>query len=280
MNTCESSCKLSALEKVKQTFMDRLIGRTIEEKINNHCHINCIKEMKAENFKRNGRWGFIPLFGFTEFFSSFFAFISFLANIYYFNRHIRPKIRNSPLRNTVMLQYYICNSAFISSTLFHMRETDFTRFADYFTAFLSILINLIAVIERFVHISFPGQLKLINKILMRGGFVFYVLHVYKMAFLEFDYVYNKVCCGFMFALLVLGDVGLYIKLRHHKHMKNILIYLAWLIVAGFTEILDISPLYFFLDSHAVWHLFMACSLPFYFAFLSGHIEIHEKEKRD
>lgn len=280
MSKCESNCKFSALEKVKQNFMDRLIGRSLDEKINNHCHINCIKEMNIENFKRNGRWGFVPIFGFTEFFSSLFAFISFLVNFYYFNKHIRRKIRLSPLKNTVILQYYICNSAFISSTLFHMRETDFTRFADYFTAFLSILINLIAVIERLAHITFPRHLKSIKNILMIGGSIFYVLHVYKMAFVGFDYFYNKLCCGFMLTLLFLGDVALYIKLKHHKHAKNILIYLSWLIIAGFAEILDISPIYFLLDTHAAWHFFMACSLPFYFAFLSGHMDINDKEKQN
>ena len=87
MADCESQCKKISSSLVKRNFIDLLVGRTLEEKLDNFCHITCIKSQNAKNYKRNGRWGFSYLLGFTEFFSSFFALISFFANIYYFNKH-------------------------------------------------------------------------------------------------------------------------------------------------------------------------------------------------
>lgn len=63
--------------KVKISFIDRLLGSKLTEKIDNMCHVECLKKLMLKNIKRGGRWGFVPLFGFTEILSSLFALMSF-----------------------------------------------------------------------------------------------------------------------------------------------------------------------------------------------------------
>lgn len=279
MDVCESSCRDAASIFVKQTFFDILLRRTIEEKIDNYCHIDCIRRLRIQNFKKNGRWGFIMIFGFTEICSSFLAFANSMFTIYYFNKIIFPKIHRTPLRKLIHMQYYICNIAFISSTLFHMRETTFTRYADYLSAYLSIVVGLICGLGRVIHCVAPYMLDKYIHYSTLIGFLSFAIHLYRMVFIKWDYVYNKFICGFMFACSCLCDLGLYFYVREMESSKHILYYIAGLFVAGIAEVSDISPVLFLFDSHAFWHLCMTISSIFYYYFISGHIDFFSKLKK-
>lgn len=281
MEPCENRCRESALHSVKINFMDRLVGRTIDEKLDNYCHIDCLKLLRIRNIKRKGRWGFVPVFGMAEVFSSTIALASLFINTYHYRRSIRHKLSRSPMRCLYSLQHLICNAAFMSSCLFHARETPFTRYADYFTAFASIMLGFLVPMNRLVLLYYPKSFRKFSKITLRIGVSYFVFHVLKMACHEFDYTYNKISCALMFFVSCICNFIMFLNYRREPHAKNIVYSVGCLLVAGGVEILDISPLFYLFDSHALWHLLMAVATPYYIEFISKDIDFHSsKEKKN
>lgn len=276
MEDCENQCQKAAIKGVKINFMDRIVGRTIEEKINNFCHLDCLKKLNIKNIKRNGRWGFKPFLGMTEAFSSLFALLSFICMFIGFNRKVRNNIHLTPMANLYLIQYYVANAAFLSSFLFHIRETAFTRYADYFTAFASILAGFIVSINRMVLEKKPKAHAKFHFLTLRIGISYLVVHIYKMAFNEFDYLYNKVACGLMFSGTCMCNLTIFLRYREFKYARAILYSTAYLLAAGAIEILDISPIFYLFDTHAFWHLLMAVATPLYIEFISNDILQHAK----
>jgi hypothetical protein len=280
MEPCESTCRESALRSVKVNFMDRLMGRTIDEKLDNYCHIGCLKTLKIRNIKRNGRWGFVPVLGMAEVFSSTIALASLFINIYHYRRSIRHKLSRSPMRLLYSLQHLICNAAFVSSCLFHARETPFTRYADYFTAFASILFGLLVPMNRLVLLYYPRRFRRFSKTTLRIGITYFVFHVLKMTS-EFDYTYNKISCALMFFFSCVCNFVMFLNYKKEPHAKNIIYSVVCLLAAGGIEILDISPMFYLFDSHAMWHLLMAAAAPYYIEFMSKDIDFHPaREKKN
>lgn len=281
MEPCESQCRESATRLIKVNFMDRLVGRTIEEKLNNYCHIDCLKTLKIRNIKRNGRWGFVPVLGMSEVFSSTIALVSLFISIYHFWKCVRHKLSQSPMRHLYSLQHVVCNAAFVSSCLFHARETSFTRYADYFTAFASILLGLLVPMNRLVLLYSPRSFQKFSRLTLRIGVSYFVFHVLKMTLHEFDYKYNKISCALMFFTSCICNFVMFLNYRKEPHAKSIVYSVACLLVAGGVEILDISPLFYLFDSHALWHLLMAVATPYYIGFISKDIDFHiPRDKKD
>lgn len=276
MQSCELSCKQAASKLIKINFIDRLVGRTLDEKLRNHCHINCLKNLKIRNIKRGGRWGFRPILGMTEAFSAIFAFISFYTMAVGFKRKIEPKLSSSPMAILYIVQYYVVNAAFLSSCLFHIRETPFSRYADYFTAFATILVGLLVALNRLVLFKRPDIFEEFLGITIRMALAFFIMHVYKMAFHEFDYVYNKIVCGTFFFLTCTCNFTTFLHYREFSHSRQIVYSVGCLLIGGGVEILDISPLFYLFDSHALWHFFMAAATPFYLEFISKDIDHQPK----
>lgn len=272
MKDCESSCWEAASRFIKRSLVDVVLRRPLNEKLINHCHVHCINTLGAKNFKKNGRWGFVMLFGFTEFFSSFFAFATFLMSIYCSHRKILPKAKSSPLRFHIRMQYYVCNMAFISSFLFHMRETQFTRYADYLSAYLSILVGMVVAIARLVNYLFPQALGSYTRCSLAIGVFLFAMHTHRMVFVDWNYFYNKIICGVMFSIGCLADIALYIFQRHMPHARYIIFYTMGLFLAMFIEFLDIAPVMLLFDSHALWHLLMLITGIFYYEYISGSID--------
>lgn len=273
------SCREDAIKIVKVNFIDRIIGRTINEKLDNYCHLNCLKHLKIKNIKRNGRWGFVPILGITEVFSSLFALLSLILMVTGFKKKMHNQLKGCPMAKLYYLQYYIANSAFLSSFMFHARETQFTRYADYFTAFASIVVGLLVSANRLVLLRRPSIFPEVSELTIRLGVVFFTMHVYKMAFYEFDYVYNKISCALIFFASCICNFTTFLYYREFSHSKQILYFLGCLLAAGGIEILDISPLFYLFDSHAVWHLLMALATPFYIGFISEDIKFQSLKKQ-
>ena len=270
MEECRARCREAASLFLKHTFMDMILGRSLEEKIENHCHVECVMLLGCKNFKRNGRWGFKMMFGISELFSSLFACLSLVSSIYCVNKHVFPQVKRAPHRTLLYAQYYICNFAFLSSMVFHMRETTLTRYADYFSAYLNIMIGFICALSRIVYRSYPKHITKYVRLSFALGAASFAFHAYKMAFVKWDYVYNKILCGFMFAMACLTDICLYFMERNKSYSQNILYYVAGLFLAGAIEVCDIPPFFYLFDSHATRHLLMTISSLFYYKFLAGH----------
>lgn len=276
MQNCEKPCYSDSSQAVKVNFIDRLVGRNYDEKVMNFCHIKCLKQNKIRNEKRNGRWGFIPVLGITEVFSSLFALISFFLLVWNFKSKVSQKLHRSPMKKQYLMHYYIGCAAFISSFMFHFRETRFTRNADYFSAFASILMGLLISINRLVLFASPKKFKKFSDTTVKLGIFYFIFHVYKMHFFEFDYLYNKIACGLMFFISSICNFITFLQYRKEPHAKNIVYAVCCLLLAGGVEILDISPILYLFDSHALWHLLMAISTPLYFSFVSGDIDLQNE----
>jgi hypothetical protein len=210
----------------------------------------------------------------TEFFSSIFALFSFLILIYKFYSKVNFKLNKTPLKKLYTIQFYTGCAAFISSFLFHFRETTFTRNSDYFSAFASILIGLLVAINRLVLLKKPKILIKFQKTTLKIGLFYFIFHIYKMGFFKFDYFYNKIACGLMFFTSCLCNFATFLSYRSHPHARNIVYSISCLLMAGGVEILDVSPFFYLFDSHALWHLFMLISTPLYFEFVAGDIDMH------
>lgn len=270
---CAKKCSEMGEDVIKTNFLDTLLQRSKGHKIGFFCHFACLKTLNLKNAKRNGRWGFQPLLGMNEFFSSIFSLATLFVNIYSFNKHIRPKLKGDHISNLYLIQYYITNIAFISSFLFHMHENTLTRHLDYFFAFLVLVYALFISLVRILRIFFtvgPVILFQIQSLFT----IFYSYHVYRMLSIEFDYAYNKVICIFIVSGIFINHLIIYLRYRHQPHAKNILFFTALFFIAGFIEIQDIPPYAYLVDSHAMWHLISCLSTPFYSSFWSEDMRIN------
>lgn len=272
MQSCELSCKELVQKTVKVNFLDKVLGRTLEEKVTNICHLGCLKRLNIKNIKKNGRWGFKPVLGMTEMFSSMLALFSLYLMVSGYNRKLKTKLHKSQMEVWYYIQYYVANAAFVSSFMFHARETWFTRYADYFTAFASILAGLLVALNRLVLLKKPSIFKQFSLITGKIAICYFVFHVYKMSAHEFDYVYNKIACGTMFFTYCFCFFLIFLDYKEHAHSKQIVYSIICLLAAGGVEVLDIAPVLYLFDSHALWHLLMAISAPFYIEFLSHDID--------
>jgi len=109
---------------------------------------------------------------------------------------------------------------------------------------------------------------------------FYSHHVYHMAFVHFDYGYNM---KVNVAVGVINGVGWMIWFINHRNdgkhiMKGVM---AVMLVGGSLalELLDFPPVYWLVDSHAVWH-FATIPLPLlWFQFALGDTQLMSKKNR-
>lgn len=274
MKMCFKRCVEESSGLFEKGLMDKIFNRSPDEKAGSMCHLICLKLMKCGNIKRNGRWGFQPVLGMTEFFSSLFSFLNLVVNVICFHRILRKHLQVTRLGRLYYIQYYICNLAFISSTLFHMHENTFTRNCDYFFAFLTILFGLYMALVRVILMSAPNLESSIRKPLQLAFISFYIYHIYRMSNIEFDYVYNKISCVVLISLTLTFHLITFLKYRKMPHTKNILFFTFFFFLAGAVEIQDIPPYAYLVDSHALWHLISCISTPFYLLFWSGDVYTH------
>lgn len=283
MELCSKGCFETELSTIKINFIDRLMGRTIEEKLQNSCHVLCLKSLQLKNIKRNGKWGFVPILGIHEAFSSLIALFSFFINLIYFRKQIRDKVKKSPMGAIYLIQHVICNFTFLASFVYHARETPLTRNADYFTAVGGILIGTVTAVNRVVLSYKPSCTVQFQRVSLKLAFYFFLFHIHKITLNDFDYGYNKVVCGVLFLLACLCNFLVFYKYRKQSHSKLSLYSIAMLVTAGAVEILDKPPFLYLVDTHAMWHAFMAVGTFYYIKFISLDIdfqtEIYKKQDR-
>lgn len=271
---CARKCNEVGEDLVKTSLLDILLQRSKENKLGFLCHFVCLKTLNLGNVKRNGRWGFQPLLGMNEFFSSTFSLINLFVNIYSYHKSLRPKLGNDHISNMYMVQHYISNFAFFFSFLFHIHENSFTRHCDYFFAFLvltyALFVSFVRVLRIFIVVG-PTLLSNIRSLFI----IYYSYHVHRMLNIEFDYAYNKIACVIVVTLTFINHTIIFTRYRHLPHSKNIVFFTVLFSIAGFIEIQDIPPYAYLIDSHAMWHLISCLSTPFYTIFWSEDIDVHE-----
>lgn len=268
---CTEKCTDDLGKIITINILDFIFRRSVDEKIGNMCHYICLKQLSLENIKRNGRWGFCPVLGMTEFFSVVFSFSNFIINQCSFNLFLRPQIQFIKMKDLFKLQCHISNMAFISSTLFHIHENVLTRNMDYYFA---ILVLLFGLYMSFMRLMLIYKFECKYRFTIRSIFIcYFIYHISRMSN-EFDYVYNKISCVIIITLTFLFHFFIYAHYKSYEYVKNIVFFTFLFSLAGYIEIQDIPPYKYLLDSHAVWHLFGCLSTPFYIKFWADDIKHH------
>lgn len=181
-----------------------------------------------------------------------------LLNLFTVYKMLRrfKKMQNLPNRTMWLVYAHVGMFTWISSSLFHMFDCDFTEKMDYFGAYSFVLFAL------YVSVIFTKQLQFLG----RGGpkyiqilfALVYLNHFMKMM-QNFDYGYNMTCC-IVFSLITtcLYVHHLYYRKRNLGSLQEsdiVLIRLIiWANLSTALEILDFTPVFWIFDSHSLSHL--------------------------
>lgn len=137
------------------------------------------------------------------------------------------------------------------STVFHTRDFDWTEKLDYFCAFSIVIYSLLAFFIRI----FGSPLKsTFSSATTVACIAIYVHHIYNMTYVHFDYGYN------MMVNIIVGGVNSVCWLfwcffhRRQDYVKKALIAVLLLNVSILLEVLEFTPIWWLIDSHALWHL--------------------------
>ncbi|KAL6121963.1 hypothetical protein NUSPORA_01040 [Nucleospora cyclopteri] len=271
VNCAESNIK-RFIDTIKLNILDKIIGRTIDQKAQLFCNLHCIRTMRIKNCKYGGRWVFMYLFGFCEFFSSAFALIKFSRNCIK-SKDFCAQIKNSPIKTPLLLQFVAMTIAFMFSFFFHLHENEFTRKGDYFSAVLGIIMNANCAMLRNLHIYSPQACQRFSFACTLSLISIFLYHVYVMNFVSFDYQYNfKFCTVFVILTKLNETISCVFYKNKHLNTSFLKLVVATVLAALF-ELSDFPPLFFLLDSHAMWHLSLLLSLDAYYHFTLTEVQL-------
>lgn len=236
------------------------------------------------NVKYNGKYAFIRICHAQEIVSSIFSFLSAVSALIslfclFYIKQKHSTLSSSSCRRTMhtartndlsmhstthtfthstfthtsIPKYYttlkwtlfIHCCTWIGSCIFHVRDCYATQCIDYFGAILSISSTILLSFRR---LSIPSVC------LQRVLSVFVLCHVLYMHCVRFDYAYNSFACGVLFVL----NGGLwsfwYGRIRRHPYSRMLSLSIFGIGCAGSFQVIDFGPIYFLLDSHALWHI--------------------------
>uniref|UniRef100_A0A0R3S446 Post-GPI attachment to proteins factor 3 n=1 Tax=Elaeophora elaphi TaxID=1147741 RepID=A0A0R3S446_9BILA len=229
-----------------------------------------------------GKWPFsavwLPLITpipIQEFASVIFSLLNLLTTLSMYRtvKHLRSSHR----LKIVWTAYSMIGIVMICSAVFHWADFWLTEYLDYFTACAFIVFALFASISvtvKSLQNSYRGRI--LWSILFITFLYLYTRHIYSLMRLKgfpgdlrikrfekhhilqihFDYGYNmKMCiaCSFLTAIIYYIWLAQQWKLRD-RWGRRPLTYLGVVITWGLSSVLDFVPLYWIIDSHALFHL--------------------------
>ena len=214
-----------------------------------------------------GKWPFIRVLGIQEFFSVLFSLAHLVAHRYGY-----AQTRRVAHSTSLYWGYFMASSlAWISSVIFHCKDTKFTEFLDYSCAFASLLVALFLAIDRvFLHGRILARILRIGIGLLFLGI--WLIHCYRMAVIRFDYSFNMQVNAI--AVILHAATWVYWVRQHPSSpfRRKIILFLFLFSLASLFEILDFPPLWGLLDAHAFWHASTVLLVPLYWSFLRDEYE--------
>lgn len=263
--SCKEDCEREMCEgpslqrwSRSQSLADRLVGWTCPQDCSYSCMWRTVQVYgehgKVPQF--HGKWPFLRLWGLQEPVSVFASLLNLATNLYMVKCFTQTISKNAAMYWVWVGYGLTAINAWVWSSIFHVRDTPMTEAGDYFSALGTVLSSLTAFWLRLVPRDTSKQV-----IITSLAAAFFAHHVYNMLSVSFDYGYNmKVNVG-VGGLNCLSWLAWFFLHRHDgPHIKFGL--LAVLLVASSValELLDFAPLYWLLDSHALWH-FATVPLP-------------------
>ncbi|KAK6460195.1 Per1-like protein [Scheffersomyces coipomensis] len=274
------------------------------------CYSNCdyqcqrtiTRERKLhqeELYQFHGKWPFLRLYGIQEVASVIFS----LGNLYvhiiglkkilksYSNPNNHPRLKQQ--YTNLFISNFSSLSAWIMSTIFHIRDTDVTEKLDYYCAGLYVMVGFYTLGSRYGE-AYLDRNKKYRYVFQFICIICYVGHIARLV-IDWSYTYNmraNILIGVLQNLCLIGTCYYiyskyyYIEQDHQKNEKipyiqNHLPYinfkaiilpsffssspklyslypliLGFIVVLGMSfEILDFPPIFFdLIDAHSIWHL--------------------------
>lgn len=235
-----------------QSTADSLVGWTCLQDCSYSCMWKTVEvygeQGRVPQF--HGKWPFLRLWGLQEPLSVLASLANLATNSYMVLWFVKRVPSTAPMYWVWVGYGLTAVNAWVWSSVFHTKDSPLTEMADYFSALATVLSSLLAFCLRQAHGSPSSQLAISSLFL-----AFFSHHMYQMATLKFDYGYNmkvNVASGGLNCV-----AWLLWFLLHRSEGRHILSgALAVLLVASSValELLDFPPLYWVIDSHALWHI--------------------------
>ncbi|CAG9529983.1 unnamed protein product [Cercopithifilaria johnstoni] len=227
-------------------------------------HFSDVLRLPVPQF--HGKWPFLAVWlplivsvPIQEFASVIFSILNLLTTLSMY-RTVK-RLRSSNRLKIVWTTYSIIGILmWTCSAVFHWANFWLTEYLDYFAACAFIVFAL------FASISFTiKSLQNCHRGRILWSFLFitflylYINHIYSLM-IYFDYGYNmKMCivCSFLTAMNYYVWLAQQWKIRDRssrQSLRYLIVVVTWGLLSVLLEILDFVPIYWIIDSHALFHL--------------------------
>jgi len=216
-------------------------------------------EKNEEIYQFHGKWPFKRILFTQEFASSVFSILNFLPHYLNFKKILfkyKQSFGNKKiLYFNILIISIISMFAWISSTIFHIRDLILTERLDYFFAGATVLSGLHALIIRVFRFDLKPWKKLWTT---RICLLMYIYHFIKLN-LNWSYTYNMqaniTIAILQYLLLIILSYQHFINNYWKKSLWLTPLGLILSVIFGMSfEIFDFINLKYQIDAHAIWHL--------------------------
>lgn len=260
----------------KLSLLDTIVLRKKTQKLEERFHYRYCLSKNINNVKFNGRYPFRPLLGATEFFSALFSFGNLVSNMYSYIHFIAPLKSQCVTSKLVRTHLGINILTWIFSAWFHINDTVVTRNLDYFWGFLNICFFLYCAVVRLT-LEFYGDAHLFlhMKTLSAIFTTLCLAHVCYMALVRFDFVFHKILCSALFAMAIVSWLHISYINFPKPHSLYLVAFTGGTLASAIVEIADIPPVFYLIDSHALFHLTTMVFTPFYYLFVRDDLVLNK-----
>jgi len=232
------------------------------------CKYDCMWEA-VDFFIRNdvsvpqfhGKWPFVRILGMQEPAAAIASVLNGVVQYRVLRWYQRLFPPTAPFYHLWRLFAFVVMNAWVWSFVFHVRDTQWTERFDYFSAFSLILVQLYSCLVRIVGAS-PVRKPLVLGVVL--GLVF-LHHCVSMSLVNFDYGYNMRVNIFFASINVISwfSFCVFMICKGYAYFRWALLFTVWFSASALLETFEFTPIFWFLDSHALWH-FSTVPLPYLF----------------
>ncbi|XP_071749045.1 post-GPI attachment to proteins factor 3 [Lepeophtheirus salmonis] len=253
---CESlNCSESSIITFRnnQPLLERIFGWTCSEDCGYECMWKTVDQFQRRGLQIpqfHGKWPFVRLFGIQEPASVLASILNLIPHVYLIMKYREAVNPRTHMYQVWTLYALVSINTWTWSTVFHTKDNNFTEKMDYLSAFSVVSYSLIAFFLKLYGQSDP----LFSLGLVSLMMAFFCQHIYYMAIIRFDYGYNmmvNIAVGALNSVCWFAWAG--VRWKREKHVKLGVIAILLLNGSILLEILDFPPIWWILDSHALWH---------------------------
>lgn len=217
-----------------------------------------------------GKWPFIRVFGIQEPVSVLASVLNLISNLYMINKMRKRMLIKAPFKLLWNSFGMVCVNAWIWSSIFHTRDTLFTEMMDYFSAFALILFQFNSFFVRVLKLRKSPNAQFLRYSINLFCMMYYLYHIYYLSSVKFDYGYNmkmNIIFGALNSLcwIVWSIYNYYANKMHYvwRCALSVILFDVFMTL----EVFDFSPIFWSIDSHALWHITTVIIPFFWYQFL-------------